>query len=248
MDLVPAEGNQQQQWALHNPYTQRIARIFSEHLDDATLLRASAQILQQYTGERYVEEGPDSLDQKLADIRDYYQLNAKEPFPVPSYASELLDTLRDLYSHTLDSLFGSIEERINSLRGAIVELLGLALIKPRYDLASDECANSRRFSNPRSREKNLWEVDIAAISYTRRQLEGYECKLKAHYFVNKNLIDLVWIYKEAEREDYLAQVGVISFDNSQKVERRLRFLSADECIQAYGLDALTELQYSPFDT
>jgi hypothetical protein len=249
MELVPAEGNQQQQWALHSPYTQRIARIFSEHLDDdATLLRAVAKILQQYTGERYVEEGFDSLDQKLADILDYYQLNAKELLPVPSYASELLDALCDLYSHTLDSLFGSIEERINSLRGAIVELLGLALIKPRYDLASDKCANSRRFLNPRSREKNLWEVDIAAISYMRRQLEGYECKLNALYFANKNLIDLAWIYQEAEREDYLAHVGVISFDNSQKVERRLRFLSADGCIQAYGLDVLTELQYSPFDT
>jgi hypothetical protein len=43
------------------------------------------------------------------------------------------------------------------------------------------------------------------------------------------------------------RIGVISFDNSQQVERRLKFLSADACIQAYGLDVLRDLQYSPFD-
>jgi hypothetical protein len=249
MELVRADGHQQQQWALANVHTQTIARILSEHLDDdTTLLRAVAEILRQYTGARYIEDGHDSLDQRFADIRDFYELNAKELILVPIYVSDLLDALRSLYCHPLDSLFGSIEEQINSLRGAVVELLGLALIKPRYILASDECANSRRFFSTQSREKNLREVDIAAISYSRRQLEGYECKLNARYFVNINLVDLAWIHKEAGKEDYLAHVGVISFDNSQQVERRLKFLSADVCIQAYGLDALSDLQYSPFDT
>src|SRR5207244_2285324 len=123
MELVRADGHQQQQWALANVHTKTIARILSEHLDDdATLLRA------------------------------------------------------------------------------VVELLGLALIKPRYGLASDECANSRRFFSSQSREKNLREVDIAAISHMRCQLEGYECKLNARYFVNINLVDLAWIYKEAGEE------------------------------------------------
>lgn len=51
----------------------------------------------------------------------------------------------------------------------------------------------------------------------------------------------------ARKENYRAQVGVISFDASRKIMRRLKYLEADSCIHVYGLDRLGELRDSPFD-
>lgn len=242
MKLVRADGHQQQQWALANIYTQTVARILSEHLDDdATLLRETARVLRRYTGEMYLESGFDKLDRQLSHINNLYEI-------APDYISQLLDALRNLYRHPLDRLFGCLEEQINSLRGAVVELLGLALISPRYNLDSDECANSRRFFDQKDVKITLQEVDIATISRVRRQLECYECKLKVLNFDNADRMDLEYVYNAAGKEDYAAHVGVISFDTSSMVIRRLDDLDAANCIQAYGLDALSDLQYSPFDT
>ena len=128
----------------------------------------------------------------------------------------------------------------------MVELVGLALIKPRYR-HTDECANSRRFVDQHNKTITFQEIDIAALSYGRRQLEGYECKMKAIALENHDLLDLEYLYCAATEEDYQAQVGIISFDTSKRVERRLRAFNAALCIQAYGIDVLNELQYSPFE-
>jgi hypothetical protein len=240
MKLVRADGHRPQQWALANAHAQTIARILSEHLDDdATLLREVATVLRRYTGEVYRETGLDGLNQQLTHISNFYDL-------APNYISQLLEALRNLYCHPLDRLFGSLDEQINSLRGAIVELLGLALVRPRYDLASDECANSRRFFDQENVKITLQEVDIAAISYVHRQLECYECKLKVLNFNNADRIDLEYVYNTAGQENYTANVGVISFDARRIIIRRLNYLDAADYIQAYGLDTLSEL-HSPFD-
>lgn len=236
LKLVRADGHQPQQWALTHADTQTIARILTEHLDDdATLLREVARVLRKYTGEVFSETGFDRFNQQLTHIYNLYD-------PTPDYISQLLEALRNLYCHPLDRLFTNSEGQINSLRGAIVELLGIALIRPRYNQTSDECANSRKFLDQKNVKLTLQEVDIAAISYVRRQLECYECKLKVLYFDNADRIDLEYVYNAARKEDYAARVEVISFDARSMVMRRLDDLKAADCIRAYGLDTLRELQ------
>jgi hypothetical protein len=86
-----------------------------------------------------------------------------------------------------------------------------------------------------------------ALSYEWRQLEGYECKVKAIGLENHNCLDLAYLHRIAAEEDYQEQVGVVSFDASRLVEKRLKVLSAARCIRAYGNEALNRLQYSPFE-
>lgn len=243
MKLIRADGHQQQQWALANVYTRKIARILSEHFnDDSTLIREVSSILQKCTGEMYGD-----LDRKLAYIRAFYELDDPpgEICSFPEYISELLHALHELYYQPRHGLYRRIEEQINSLRGAVVELLGIALIKPRYS-QEDECANSRYFVDQKNQKITLQEVDIAALSSARHQLEGYECKMKAISLMNDDCSDLEYLYIRAEEEEYQAHVGVISLDPSKMVIRRLEHLSAASCIQAYGVDMLGELRNAPF--
>lgn len=242
MKLVRADGHQQQQWALTNVHTCKIAKILCEHFDDDnTLIKEVASILQKFTGQAY-----DDLDRKLANIRDLYMLDDPEEISsLPAYISELLYALHELYYQPRNGLYRRIEEQIDSLRGAVVELIGLELIKSRYS-HEDECANSRCFVNRQNMKITLQEVDIAAISFTRHQLEAYECKMKAISLMNDDCIDLKYLYEAAEDEYYQAHVGIISLDPTKMIIRRLRYLCANSCIQAYGVDMLGELRNSPF--
>lgn len=242
MKLVRADGHQQQQWALTNQYTRKIARILNEHIEDVVLVRAVAQTLKQCTGEWH-----DGLDQKLSDIRVLYtRRNAGENVPIPEHVTELLQAIHELYHQPCSALYSNLKDQINSLRGAVVERLALELIEHRYG-ENDECANSRRFFDRYGKAITLQEIDLAALSHHRRQLEGYECKLKAVSIEHHDCVDLAYLYRTALEEDYQAQVGVISLDPGRLVEVRLKRLNAALCIHAFGTDVLDELQYSPFE-
>jgi hypothetical protein len=242
MKLVRADGHQQQQWALANSHVQTVARILSEHMDDNDLLPTVALVLRNLHGEDHKK-----LAQELASIRTLYQsVSAEEDHTIPGYVIELLQTIHELYHQPRSALYSDLKEQIDSLRGAVLEQLAFELIKHRYG-ENDECANSRRFFDRYGKVVTLQEIDLAALSHHRRQLEGYECKLKARSIENHDCVDLAYLYRNALEEDYQAQVGVISLDPSRLVERRLRQLSAALCIHAFGVDALDELQYSPFE-
>jgi len=242
MKLIHADGHPQQQWALTNHYAQRIASILNEHIEDVVLVRTVAQTLKQCTGEWH-----NDLDRKLSKIRVLYtRHNAEENIPVPNHVTELLEAIHELYHQPRSALYSDLKEQIDSLRGAVLERLAFELIKHRYG-ENDECANSRRFFDRYGKVVTLQEIDLAALSHYPRHLEGYECKLKALSIEHHDCIDLAYLYRRALEEDYQAQVGVVSLDPSRLVERRLRRLSAALCIHAFGVDALDELQYSPFE-
>ena len=243
MKLIRAEGHQQQQWALANPHTQTIARILSEHIDeDHALLLSVAGILQNLHGEKY-----ENLTQELENIRDSYNVaDSERETTIPDYAVEIIQAIHELYHQPRSVLYPNMREQINSLRGAVVERLGLELIKHRYQ-ATDECANSRRFVDQHNKVITLQEIDIAALSHNRHELEAYECKIKALSLENHDCLDLAYLHQVAGTEDYQTQVGVILLDPSRAVEKRLRWLHAAPCIQAYGVDTLNELEYSPFE-
>ena len=242
MKLVRADGHQRYQWALANLHVQAIACILSEHIDDDDLLSAVAHVLQSLSGEFY-----NGLAQELASIRDLYKLiSSEEESTIPDYVTEILQAIHELYHQPRSVLYPNLKDQINSLRGAVVERLGFELIKHRYG-RDDECANSKRFVDQRNKPITLQEIDIAALSYERRQLEGYECKMKAISLENHDRLDLEYLHRAATEEDYLVQVGAISLDPSKLVEKRLRRLDASRCIVAFGVDVLNELQYSPFE-
>lgn len=231
MKLVSAEGNQQQQRALNNVYAREIAHILAEHIEDIPdLLQVISEILQKYTGDKH-----EGIAHKLSSILILYenQLDGK----APNYIIKLVSALEKLYQ--------SPKEQIDHLRGAIVELLGRALICPRY--RSGECANSRRFVNSCNREVTIQEVDVAAISYLYFQLEGYECKIKSISLMHDDCVDLAYLVREAQKESYQAHVGIISLDPDKMVARNIRRLNGEQCIQVYGIESIKELKYSPFD-
>jgi hypothetical protein len=243
MKLIRAEGHQQQQWALVNPHTQTIARILSEHIDDDYILVSTvADILQNLHGEMH-----ENLAEELANMRRLYRAtDFTEEAVIPDYVAEIIQAIHELYYQPRSVLYPNMRDQINSLRGAVVERLGLELIRHRYQ-ATDECANSRRFVDQHNKIVTLQEIDIATLSHNRHELEAYECKIKALSLENHDCLDLAYLHQVAETEDYQAQVGVISLDPSRAVEKRLRWLHADPCIQAYGVETLNELEYSPFE-
>lgn len=243
MKLVRADGHQQQQWALANDHTRTIARILCEHIGDNALVRSATQILKLLNGEAY-----ENLDQKLQELGALYTLDPSDEFAVPpTYIVELMQAIHELYCQPLcRRLYRQQKEQIDSLRGAVVERLGLELIQHRY-ADTEECANSRRFLDQRNVTITLQEVDVAAISPERFQLEGYECKMKAYACADHDCRDLEYLYNAANEEGYRVQVGVISLDLSKYIEKRLEQLDAARCIRAFGVDALNKLQYSPFE-
>jgi hypothetical protein len=242
MKLVRADGHQQQQWSLANPYTQTVVSLLHAYMDDTDLLPTIARVLQDIHGELF-----DRLDQELAHVRELYEAaRSEEEDAIPAYVTELLDAIYELYHQPRSVLFPNQREQINSLRGAVVERLGLELIKHRYR-GNDECANSRRFLDKNTMEITLQEVDVAALSCQRGELEGYECKLKAMALANHDCLDLECLYRAAAEEEFRAQVGVISFDATKMVERRLRHFQTAPCVLAYGVDGFDELEYNPFD-
>jgi len=48
-------------------------------------------------------------------------------------------------------------------------------------------------------------------------------------------------------EDYWANIGIISFDPSPMIKRKLKQFNADPCIKSYGIDRLMTLCDSPFN-
>ena len=242
MKLIRADGHQQQQWALTNSHTQTVARILSEHMDDSDLLPTIARILRNIHG-----EAQESLAQELTIVRALYEsVRPEGEDSIPEYVAELLQAIHELYHQARSALFSQPKDQINSLRGAVLERLAFELIKHRYG-ENDECANSRRFLDHFGNVVTLQEIDLAALSASRRQLEGYECKIKAMSVEHHDCVDLTYLYRGALEEEFQVQVGVISLDPGKMVAKRLKWLTAAPCVLAYGVDGLDELQYCPFE-
>ncbi len=78
-------------------------------------------------------------------------------------------------------------------------------------------------------------------------------KLKARGLTSDDCIDLAYLIKAAQENDYLANVGVISFDSDNIVKRQLKHLQptfmhlpSAKGIKVYGLESIETLQNSPF--
>jgi len=231
MKLVPAEGNLQLQRALGHAYVTTLVDIFVKHFD---ILMVVADVLQTL-----VQPNPPDLREKLEGIYNTYRDVDKEGnVVIPDHVGKLIETLEKLYRQN--------DEIITYQRGAIVELLGHKLICPRYGV-NDSCSNSRRFVDEQGKDITIQEMDVAALSDSRRQVEAYECKMRSNKLDRDDCEDLKEVVKASKQRGYRANVGVISFDVDKIVRNKLRRLDAPNHIKPYGLESLGKLQNSPFD-
>jgi hypothetical protein len=77
--------------------------------------------------------------------------------------------------------------------------------------------------------------------------------MQAKYIESVDCTNLQKLFDNGNEDGYAVHTGVVSFDSSKKVRRRLKDLSSPELgltfedtIQPYGLDNLTPLTQSPF--
>jgi hypothetical protein len=232
MKLIRADGNIELQRALTNPYVRTIVDIF---IKDKEALMLAAELLKTH-----IKREQPGLKEKLAALLTYYKrLDAVGNVVIPAHITKLVEAIERLYMQN--------NEKIEMQRGAIVELLAYSFISPRYG-SHDFCSNSRRFYDEHNKPITLQEVDVAALSHERRQLEAYECKIKVVGLMHDDCVDLEYLVDESERYGYTANIGVISFDHDRIVERRLEKLQTLKFIKAYGLESLHDLQDSPFES
>jgi len=229
--LTPAFGSLQIQQALSHTYVKNIVDFLLSHKD---LLPDIAEILQIC-----VQKNPPDLAVRLKLIYTTYAYTDKDGSSVLSGdIAELIQTLENFYRQP--------QEKIEYQRGAILELLGRRLVCPRYQ-DDAHCANSQRFVDEQKQNITIQEVDVAAISDHHKQLEAYECKMRVNKLEVHDCNDLAYLAKKAQKCNYWANIGIISFDPSPMIKRKLKQLNADPCIKPYGIDRLMTLRDSPFN-
>ena len=230
MRLVPAGGSPQMQRALTHRYVRTIAQILFQYLEQPDLLRIVAGILQTY--ERRAQDGLE------ADL-EYLHVNQSRPgdagLAPPSHVVELIQTLRNLYLQR--------DEDIRYQRGAILEVLVYQLVGPRYK--ANECQSNHCFVDNHRRYVTE-QMDVAALSQHRRQVEGYECKLKAAGIESSDCTSLAFLADAAQEEGYRTNIGFVTFDDEKPIRRKIARLHSSPMLKAYGLDNLGLLRNNPF--
>lgn len=90
------------------------------------------------------------------------------------------------------------------------------------------------------------QVDVAALSQNKLQVEGYECKLKASGIESSDCTSLVHLAEVAQEEGYRTNVGFVTFDDDKPIRRKIAHLHPSPTLKAYGLDNLWLLRNNPF--
>lgn len=203
-------------------------------LQDRDLLRPISRLLKKHYS---------SASKDLAKDLEAFRLNRSRPdesgnVVTPEHVIILTQLLHNLYVQR-------DQTRINYQRGAIVELLVLKLIRHRYN-ADDFCANNQRFVED-FKDITVKEVDVAALSKTSNQVEGYECKVSASGFAPYDCINLKDLVSAAEERRYMVNVGFVCLDNDSLMRIKLKHLQPFEPIKLYGLDSLETLEAFSFN-
>jgi hypothetical protein len=224
MRLVPAASPEMQAAHSHR-YVLTIVDIL---LQDRNLLRPIARLLKKY----HLPAQP-GLEKDLEAIR----LNRSRPDATGrvvtyDHVIKLTQILHELYQQN--------EKKINYQRGAIVELLVRKLVCSRYG-PGEFCLNNQRFVDGYT-SITVEEIDVAALSTVRRQLEGYECKVSASGFQQYDCVNLKNLADAAYDKQYRVNVGFVSLENDTLMKIKLDNYRVPEPIKLYGLDSIETLQ------
>jgi len=229
MRLIAAPGDGRVQRAIANSYVHIIVDILLD-TSDRELLTLVARLLKKYT-----QRAQTGLEEALRSIRKNQRHFTQEGYTIPAHILALTDAIHQLYQQS--------ESEIRFLRGAIVELLAFELVHPRY--RPGECLSNQRFLDAQGRTVTD-QVDVAALSHERHELEGYECKIKVDGIESSDCTSLSYLFDVSQNWDFRASVGIVTFDEDLQMKRKLERLNPASCIHLYGLDSVFTLQYTPF--
>lgn len=59
--------------------------------------------------------------------------------------------------------------------------------------------------------------------------------------------NLTMLAEKAQEQEYMTHIGIVSFDNSRMIRRRLEKFPFTRSIAVYGLDNIYDLNNSPFE-
>lgn len=200
-------------------------------MKDRNLLRPTARFLKKYSS----SDQP-SFEESLSALRLFVSRPDSSGATIaPDYAITLTQTLTELYQQ-------SDLNKIKYQRGAIVELLVRQLIHHRYNMPGELCLNNQRFVE-NYRKITVKEVDVAALSTTRRKVEGYECKVSPTSFEPYDVINLTDLADAAGERQYRVNIGFVAFESDNVMKIKLSKLQLPDSIKVYGLDSIELLQY-----
>lgn len=232
MKLIPAPGGREIQDAHTHRYVRKIVNIL--------LLVIDQEFFEDITRFLNLYDRPDlpKFAENLQGLCAYHRSDLVGEMNIVAhpYMDELIETLEALYQQD--------QKTINAQRGAIVELLAFEPIQEHCN--DGECFDNHRFIDEASRYKSD-QIDIAVLSKSRQQIEGYECKMKPEGIASIHCTNLTALANKAEEVGYDAWVGFICFENSQRIQRRLQKFLPAYPIHAYGLDNMQELRNNPFE-
>lgn len=229
MKLIPASGSPRIQRALAHRYVHTIASIL---LHNYELLPPVSFLLRKYD-----RRTPTGLDEDLKSLCiNQSTITDSGAVIIPPTVIELVQVLSSFYWQS--------DEDIRYQRGAILEVLVYKLVSPRYQ--SDECLGNQRFMDEHGRPITD-QIDVAALSHSHRQLEGYECKLKVDGIESSDCTNLACLATASIERDYFFNVGMVSFDHQTYMRRKLQRLHPDPAIKLYGLDDITKLAHISFE-
>lgn len=226
MKLIAASGSPEMQQALTHPNVQTIVSILLQ-TQDSNLSKSTLLFLKTHF-QRTLPE----FEEDLKAFTGFYQRqpDTNGAFIIPLHVIEIQASLEKLYQQNA--------LQIQYQRGAILELLVCQLVSPRYK--SGECLGNQRFMDEQGRAITD-QIDIAALSHSLNQLEGYECKLKVNGIESADCTNLANLASAAKERDYRSNVGIISLDNQNFMWHRLQRLQPDPAIKLYGLDTIATL-------
>ena len=232
MKVVDAPGSRDMIEAIAHPIVYKIVTIMLSQIKNQIFFKMVAFFLKDH--ERNTT--PD-FTKNLDAVRRYGQFrpDADGFLVAPPYVSEIVTKLEELYAQT--------QNKINFQRGAIVELLAFHLVKSRCQ--ANECFSNHRFVYEHN-SRFTDQIDVAVFSKSKQRIEAYTCKIKPGSIQSEDCNNLIDLEKEATEQDYDIRTGAISFDNSQKIEQRLRWFPGTEAIKAYGINNIEELADDPF--
>ena len=229
MRLIPASGGSYIRKALADTYVRTIIEILIAEAD-LSLLALVARLLQKYT--QHAQSG---LEGALQFLKTNQSLLKPEGEVIPEHILTLTRAIYNLYQQS--------NEEIDLLRGAIVEAFTYELVRPRYE--PGECLSNHRFLDGYGRQVTD-QVDVAALSRAKLQLEGYECKIKVDSIDSPDCTSLSHLVEVAPNWDYRPHVGIVTFDEETTMKRKLARLYPAPSIKLYGLNSIFTLRHTPF--
>lgn len=226
MKLIPAVGSLQMQKALSQRPVNTIVAILLQY---RLLAKLTSRIL-----ETYERHKPDGLEEALEALCiSQSNIGTTDELIVPPHVDELAQTLWDMYQQP--------DQVIRYQRGAIVELFTYELVRSRCK--EGECYINHRFVDGRYTSD---QIDVAVLSDELQRLEAYECKLKVNSIQSADCGNLRYLADLARKKGYEVHIGIVSFDESSYMKRKLKQFPTSRYISLYGLDNLDALQKTPF--